>query len=112
MVVPSAGGSYYRGEGTKTKTTKTTTITITKNIDKPRIRRGNGCERSRERGTKTIITNTTIITITITKKSDKLLRIRRGGGCTRGRQQQRGEEQVSSAGFSPPKLSDHQVAQM
>ena len=51
-------------------------------------------------------------TITITTNIDKFPRIRRGGGCTRGRQQQRGEEQVSSAGFSPPKLSDHQVAQM
>ena len=66
----------------------------------------------RERGTKTIITKATITTITITKNSDKLPRIRRGGGYARGRQQQRGEEQVSSAGFSPPKLSDHQVTQM
>ena len=66
----------------------------------------------RERGTKTIITKTTTKTTTITKNSDKHPRIRRGGGCTRGRQQQRGEEQVSSAGFSPSKLSDHQVAQM
>ena len=76
------------------------------------MRRGGGCERSRERGTKTIITKATIITITITKNIDKFPRMRRGGGYARGRQQQRGEEQVPSAGFSPPKLSDHQVAQM